>query len=308
MIVVKSEELQVAKGVWDGSTRSYKTEYHPRQVISAEQINEVKSVINELKVRSLRGDEKSIYFDPSAEFPRKKFKEYYPSIPIKSYKNASCIVVDIRELKGWVSRLYCYEYENDGTGWGRRLTGTSPKITLHCNPFYNYDNERDKRTIGNVVKRLNFIIALTGKDLVDVSSLTVKTDNHLDDEAFDNIDQMLESPTADMNMMALRMLTAYDYQKYKARIAVLLNNRVTRIKRRGGNASSSIEIKYMLNKLKEDYPHYEWTGASFWLLMAADNPDDVKIQGKFLQWLSHYNDCPPLKVERIYDRETENNR
>jgi hypothetical protein len=117
---------------------------------------------------------------------------------------------------------------------------------------------------------------------IDVNDLNNDNGEIMNDEAYDKIGSMLSSRTPDMMNLAIRMLTAYNYEQNRFKISKLIYNYwdgVTSYVRK------NVEIKAMINKYNKEFGitrhkshYYRGTADTrFWLAQLEYYKNDEEL-------------------------------
>jgi hypothetical protein len=305
MIEIRKIKLCVPSYSWNWAggqqQRNHTITENDRWIISEDDINKYKKTIKSLKgnIKSIP-PKKRVYFESSVLFPRRKFTKYYPDNKVTfKAENADIIVIDPKKNDSEISRYYCQDLVPCGgpdkytySDYHHIATSTVKERFIVCN---------SETEANNIIKRINSLPEYEGKDMIDVKYICAKSDEVLDVEAFERLSMMLSGTDEAMRVMAMNLLTGYDYEKERYKIAMLLNLNWgfwsnTRDKK------MNVEIKTMLHKLDQDYPGYNYQGYGqfsnkFWLESALTYPEDKVIQKAFNIWVKRmWPECPNIKI------------
>jgi hypothetical protein len=237
-------------------------------------------------------DNVKVFFSKNVSFPRAKFKEAYPTCSIvRDEKKADVIIYDKSKLKNSIGELTTLECRklSDGTYVESSLAATKEMKEVFSsegvelvgrNKYYILSTYWQNFTsLENVVP---IILSTDNAKFIDVNSLNNENGEIMNDEAYEKIDSMLSSRTPDMMNLAVRMLTAYNYEKNRFKISKLIYyhwDSVTSYVRK------NVEIKAMINKYNKEFgitkhkSHY-YRGTSdtrFWLTQLEYYKDNEEL-------------------------------
>lgn len=109
----------------------------------------------------------------------------------------------------------------------------------------------------------------------------------------------MKSDDDNMKNMAISLLTAYDYETERRRIALLLGTHWNYMYR----AARNIEARSMLRKLDIDYPGWNnghMYNIGSWVKMMTEVPEDPVVVKGFNMWVKHnWAEAPDVKLVKI---------
>jgi hypothetical protein len=245
-----------------------------------------------------------VFFMKDTFYPKRKFNTFYPNVKIGKSDKANVIICNPNILKN-CTRGYNSEYflvdnieniiENTSHNYvnGKRVI-TNPnnyKIIELSNTRYTY--------LDAIVKIYN-----ENKDckFMDCISLVSSGNEELDSIIYEKINTYLESKQTELIKLAVNMLTAYDYEKYKSYIALLFNTN-PHIFQYG--SSFNIECKTLLKKLEGDFPSIRYSGSNlkFCYKLYENDPDNILFKDKFEKLLKTQVDCKKSIVVNLQNDE-----
>ena len=293
-------------GGWNSNKTQEELAVKQLNIIDEGDLEIYKDYINLLcrnTTKSLNPGEK-VYFDSSAVFPRNKFRKTMPDnkIVVKPEK-ADVIIVDIRTLKSSVSYFPIYTLEKTVKGTYKDFNVSSAVLSGSCNPVVSRKVclSTWNNTIDKTYERSLVTYKFEGKKIMDIKDLSLPSEERLTPESFEKIGMMLGGTDDTMRNMAVSLLTAYDYEVDKARIALLMHMNWSKWKS-SCSKKVNIEMKTLLNKLRLDFPGYDYMhdNNSFWIKLALDNHDDEMIQSAFNLWIkSQYPQAPDIRLQIV---------
>lgn len=237
---------------------------------------------------------KKVMFDKDVIFSRRKFHKYFPENKIvNNIKEADVVIID----KDGIKNRYCNKWY-----WSRQFS-------IKANGNYHdshisgesFITSTHGTTIEDLVNRLNSLYEMKEKDIMDVKDLHLPSEETLTPESYDKIGNMLNSTDDKMRVMGMNLLTAYNYEKDKFRIALLVSLYWTKWMQVRGN-KENVEIKTMLRKISIDFAGFNIssTNPKFWLKVGSEAGEDEIVQKAFNLWVKTiYPEAPELKLVKI---------
>jgi hypothetical protein len=234
-------------------------------MISHEEVESSRKLFKTIKTQESIPVNTNVYFSATAVFPRRKFREMFKDNKLSTLEKADVVVMDMKDTERRMGRLYSSHYVQGANGvlertW--RVPDPSGRPTfrfLDSGPTHE--------------KLLQEINALPDKIVVDLKNVCLPSTERLDKESYDRICRMLNATDINMRNMALRLLSAYNYDEEKETIALLLgvnwpNAQVAEM--------HSVEIKSMIRKLDMDFDSWRWWShkpLSHWIKESYLHPD-----------------------------------
>lgn len=248
--------------------------------IHAIKYSDVKKLTDWLKTDYGNGEiepGKAVWFDPRVTFPRKKFQSSYPTNKLVGHiDKADILVVDPRKITEHLY-IYAYEmkynsahdyYESERGGFNPRWYPEPPDISRH---YIMYDLAVKVKDLHDTLYQNK-----SSKIIVDVKNINLGGDNYIDDAAYAKICGLFGSTQDDMKNLAMRLLTAYNYETEKVKIAMILNTHWNDWKR-CGNKKQSVETKTLLQSVRRDFPNFDREDVigqfQFWFKVVLENDD-----------------------------------
>jgi hypothetical protein len=284
----KIKVQKVSTNGW-GTNQTTQTTMEDHEVFHKNDLQDFKDVVTHYKGSTSFSPGQKVMFDKQAVFPRKKFKEAFPDNKIVTkLKEADILFVDFQQLKKEFQYFYTRTYVQYPNGnYEQKGYGNSTSQGLPEFEFYVTWHPQERERIRD---RVNFIYEAidSGKALVDVKYLSIPSEVSLTAEAFERISQMFGGGD-DMINTAMRILTAYDYNKDKSRIGLMMKIHGPKWKS-CGNKKVSVEVKTLLKQVSADFPGWEYQGTdmNFWFKMALENQYDPIIQKAFQEWIKSH--------------------
>lgn len=281
------------------------SEVSEREFLKLSDYDKFRDFIKNVETKQLEEGDK-VYFDPKAVFPRKKFRDTYSENPIVMRADkADAIIIDKGALLNEFSCRYsasytklqdgtwCYTNHLSNSYYSAAIIQAQPAEVMDVLHFY-----RDEKLTW--IDRINFLYQCAGK-FVDISDINLSSEETLDTKAFDKISKMLESGTDDMKNLAVRLLTAYNYESEKHKIALLLHLNWENW-RKTYKKKISVDVKTLFRKLSLDYPGYDSSYGNhlaFWSRVSLEMPNDEVVQAAFNTWFHGQIKDPKFAGKRI---------
>lgn len=270
--------------------------------IMSEDIDAFKDWIRDVDtpVKSLKNGQK-VMFDRDVVFPRRKFQKAYTTCKIvNNAADADVIIIDKEVLKrkyaGW---YWCTEYKVCANGhYTNSMLAVNGQIKFTGTKKFVISTH-----VPVMIERINAIYEMDGKNLMDIRDLHLPSEQSLTLDSYEKLAKMLGGSDDTMRVVAMNMLTAYNYMTESRRIALLVNlywSQWANSRYRKEN----VEIKAMLRKLSLDYPGLQMgvNSPRFWLQVAVESEGDEIVEKAFNLWVKTvYPDCPELKVHKLSD-------
>lgn len=295
------KSVEINELVQDWNTRVWSGQ--PRKVIDGKDIDEFKKWFENIQFSDFVVG-KPTFFDKKVKFPRRKFQKGFSTNKlVGSAGDAEVVIIDKclikSEIDGIHQRIF-YPCKQDNTYCYYAHCPEvlqSYKKTEFVSHYYSYRGKGDE--INALIQRLNELYEIDGKIIVDITDLSLKSDEVLDVEAYDRLSKMLSGTDDNMKNMAIRLLTAYDYDREKYKIVLLLKEHWHNWQQ-VRNKKQSVETLSMFRKLSLDYPSYEYYSNEFWIKAALEYPDDPVVQRAFNHWIkTMYAKAPDVKIVKI---------
>lgn len=284
MIKARTIKLQKYQYNYPGNPTPPPIQFEDRQAIVEDDYEEFKKRYEGKKCLGKMTEGKKVMFDKSVTFPKKKFKDAFPTNKLV-YKvdEADIMIVDTDNIKrSGIYKVWFQSYYEDPVLPDHYLSSTASPATPSAR-FCIYDVE-------NLEKGINRIYEILPKEWMDVRDLALPSENVIDEENYRRLDKMLSASDGEMVHMAMNMLTAYDYMKDRTRIVMLLTKNWANWQRFGGR-KVNIELKSLLRKITLDYGAIGWgtnDSNTFWFRMILDNQDDPIIVEGFNKWVNKH--------------------
>lgn len=285
--VVKIKEVYVS---WAQLDR--KSTEREEDVLLYSDLEEFSKWIKKIKTVPFKGKGK-VFFEEKVKFPKRKFIKAFPEAKIVTDPDkADIMIIDHSKLKS--EYVYIYHstlYKCDGENcWTRNKAYTGVDPNHPSQEFYTYGDPV------KIAARINKLYKMDGKEIVDITDLSLPSEEVLDEDAYERISKMFTGSDSNMHEMAMRLLTAYDYSRDKAKIAMLVSLGYTAwVHNR--NKKMTIEIESLLRKLDLDFPGYQYGSLPFTLKMCAENCEDPVFQKAFGMWVKkQVHGIPDVKL------------
>lgn len=205
-------------------------------------------------------DNTKVFFSKEVTFPRAKFKEAYPTCSIvRDEKKADIIVYDKDKLRNAVGSLtlgICRAL-SDGTYIDSELATQKEIKEVLASEKLEIVGRSKIQILTSYWGRYSaletivpLIMSSENAKYIDVNDLNNDNGEIMNDEAYEKIGSMLNSRTPDMMNLAIRMLTAYNYEQNRFKISRLIYyywDSVTSYVRK------NVEIKAMINKYNKEF-------------------------------------------------------
>lgn len=220
----------------------------------------IENKFNSSKIESLP-DNSKVYFSKNVTFPRSKFKASYPTCSIVRDKSkADVVIIDRRKIRDDLGMLTVKKVRrlSDGSYVDADLVkGKDMKDAVKSDLGLTVENGKYINILcsywGRLTSLADFTKVISVPDqakYIDVNFLNNSNGAIMDDEAFSKIDSMLESRTNDMMNLAIRMLTAYNYEENRFKISQLIYQHWDYVR---SWVRKNVEIKAMMNKFNKEY-------------------------------------------------------
>lgn len=314
MKIVKEKKLvQVFEnGKYDYATRKYVHDerFEEMDVAYKKDIEATMAFIQSGTFVSVEGipDNSKVFFEPSVEFPRRKFTTLYPTCKlVNTVAKADIVIVDSDKLKKATYQYIGYKTYTPISGgrlqYDYYAKSPEPGIGPSLEVFTCDCSATHEKIDG--INRLVDMITIA-KPIIDVKNVNVGSED-LSEEAMERLNDMFSSRSSDMVNLAMRMLTAYNYEQEKLKIVTILHNHWDAWY--SCNKKQSVEIKALIRKVELDYPgfnsKYGTSSLQFWFKLAMEHPDNQVIQDQ-LQLICEQNlhGVPKFKLVPYADTTT----
>lgn len=302
---IKKRTINMRRWDYVGGATPYTAKFVNVEAVTYEDYKVVYDSIVYIKanITELPKDAK-VYFDKTVTFPRRKFTSLYPENSIsRTLEHADVLVID----EANIIRSFPYVHPETIVPFeiGKyRSTSEYAYTQRQVEPAIGPEEKFILFSqVSDILDRLEYLgkAIEMEKKIIDVNSLNVGTEE-MTLSSVDRVSKMLASSDSEMINMGMRILTAYDYNKEKKRLAIILNENWSNW-RRCAVKKPSVEVKTMLKKLETDYPSFQREDnmgqMEFWLKIYLEDPTD-EIIGKAVNNLMNRNfrGLPKFKIVR----------
>ena len=251
--MIQKYNIKLKHSKFNQGISAWETQFHDEEVYEEE---ETKNFVREFKNNAKKDltENSKVFFHKSSLYPRKKFKDVYPTCRIvRKIEDADFVILDICNVANTHDLYFfdCFKI-GDNEHWERIYYNTVLPHNIVKKSFAMCKNYKEEYLFD---KKMIEMEALSKKNYVDVNKLKIPGTNDFDLDSRNTISAMFESRSPDMINLAMRMMTGFDYEKNKNKIGLFFCEHFHSW-RRMYKKKISVEIKTLLKKLDTDFYGY----------------------------------------------------
>lgn len=252
------------------------------------------------------------YFDSSVLFSRSKFRELFPEAKITySPEKADHYICDITKVKenlklGIMRATRSYALIPVETG----ITPEGDKIieqfiSEQYSHLFQHDSLYMTTALNDELRAIFETIdeIANSKNVILPNEIPLSSGSNLDESTFYTIEKLFTSGIAANVQLALSMLSGFNYENSKARIAILYFKYFHNVN--ASDLKMFVDLRTILSRLKMDFKfleaNSEWSKShryhnyndsrvstpisSFWFFLFKDFQEDTLVKYEFYKWV-----------------------
>lgn len=244
--------------------------FSEREYIEESELEKLNEGIKTLVFSSLP-EKGNVFFEKSAIFPRTSFREKYPNHKIVNDIQKADIIIcnpDLKDYKLYNSLYHLIPHSINGEDGYNQLSWSEVHNNLKSYPNHIKIPILYKLNMVERCRIENFELYFS-KKLVLSTSLSQSSMGRITDENIQSIKSLFESNNEDNINMAMKMLTVFDFDADKFKIAMLMSTVMPYWQR--SKKSMTVEVKAFLKKLNANFPNiYGYNASKDWILAFLD--------------------------------------
>jgi len=228
-------------------------------------------------------DGDKIYFSDDVVFPRRKFSKKYPNNKLVSIDKADVVIIDPSKM---LHRLGWYHYNRDFYSLSNGNYSQEPTNKLRDKKDdisgFIFHNEK-------IIKECISLMQID-KIFVDVKNVNLPSEEVMTEESFNRINDMLSSTDPLMVNMGMNLMTAYDMDKDKYKLSMLLKMNWQNWSQK--KDKPNVEVKSFLSKMHKEFPslvnNEPYALNRYWMNLILEHPEDLIVFSQFNKFIQTF--------------------